>query len=110
MSTLKIIFVAFAMLYVSSLFGAKQQTVNAILGDISYIQKFGHAPCENTNEQIRIQTHLEFVESILRLRDVSNMPKALQEKMIQKPLHIVLPGLNPQHLDGGSGEFHIQLR
>lgn len=59
--------------------GAKQQKVNPILGDLSYIQKYGHAPNENTNEQIRIQTHLEFVESILRLRDVSKMPKSRRE-------------------------------
>jgi hypothetical protein len=79
MSALKSILIAFFMVYVSTSFGAAQQKVNAILGDVSYIQKFGYAPNENTNEQIRIQTHLEFVESILRVRDVSKMPKALRE-------------------------------
>lgn len=71
------------MLCVSNSFGARHQTVNAILGDVSYIQKFGYAPNENTNEQIRIQTHLEFVESILRRRDISKMSKALRENRLK---------------------------
>ncbi len=79
MSALKSISIACFMVYMSTSFGAAQQTVNAILGDVSYIQKFGYAPGENANEQIRIQTHLEFVESILRRRVVSKMPKAPRE-------------------------------
>jgi hypothetical protein len=79
MSSSKNIFIAFTFLLVSITSVARQQTVNSILGDLSYVQKFGRTPNENTNEQIRIQTHLEFVESILRRRDVSKMPKALRE-------------------------------
>jgi hypothetical protein len=79
MGALKSILIAVYVLFISYSFGAKQQTVNAILGDVSYFQKFGHRPNENTNEQIRIKTHLEFVESILRRSDDSKMSKALRE-------------------------------
>ncbi len=79
MGALKIILITVYALFMSNAFGANQQTVNAILGDVSYVQKFRQTPNENTNEQIRIQTHLEFVESILRIRDVSKMSESLRE-------------------------------
>ncbi len=39
------------------------ETINPIIGDISYIQKFGEAPTDNCDEQLRIRTHLEYVEN-----------------------------------------------
>lgn len=41
-------------------------TVNAVLGDASYRARFGHAPDAETDEVTRIQTHLAFVEDLLR--------------------------------------------
>ena len=35
-------------------------TVNAIIGDKSFVQTFGGQPNESTNEVLRIQTHLLF--------------------------------------------------
>jgi TonB family protein len=49
------------------------QPVNRILGDISYQEKYGELPKENTSEKLRIQTHLEFVEQELRTAHVFNL-------------------------------------
>lgn len=47
--------------------------INSVIGDISFISKFGYYPTSNTNEVLRIKTHLEYVEDLLRNRDVSGM-------------------------------------
>lgn len=49
------------------------QTINPLLGDISFINKFGQKPTAKTNEDLRIKTHLEYVENMLRQKDVSNL-------------------------------------
>jgi len=49
------------------------QTINSLLGDISFINKFGQKPTATTNEDLRIKTHLEYVENLLRQKDVSNL-------------------------------------
>jgi len=57
--------------------------VNAILGDESYTQSFGCEPTSRTNETVRIQTHLKFVEEMLRNRPVVS----LTEDQIEKRMH-----------------------
>ncbi|HYK47869.1 MAG TPA: hypothetical protein VEV83_21980, partial [Parafilimonas sp.] len=58
----------------------RKQTVNAILGDVSFIRKFGHQPDARTDEDLRIRTHLEYVEDLLRHKDVSNLSPELRQK------------------------------
>jgi hypothetical protein len=58
----------------------KSDSVNAILGDISYVAKFGSAPTDATDESLRIRTHLQFVEKLLRNKNVSHLSPALQSK------------------------------
>lgn len=60
----------------------KGQTINPIIGDISYINKFGHTPTATTSEVLRIKTHLEYVELLLRKKDVSHMPSKQQANRI----------------------------
>jgi hypothetical protein len=50
-------------------------SVNAILGDISFIEKFGVTPTLETKEDLRLKTHLEYVENLLRGRDASMLSK-----------------------------------
>jgi hypothetical protein len=50
-----------------------EKTINPLLGDISFINKFGQQPTATTNEDLRIRTHLEYVENLLRQKDVSNL-------------------------------------
>ena len=56
-----------------------KETINPILGDISFETKFGYKPNAKTNDFLRIKTHLEYVESLLRQKDVSYLPITLQE-------------------------------
>lgn len=58
----------------------KEQTVNPILNDISYVHKFGHQPNSSTDEDLRIRTHLEYVENLLRKRNVSKLSPELNQK------------------------------
>jgi hypothetical protein len=51
----------------------KSQLVNPILGDMSYENKFGHKPDETTDDNLRIRTHLEYAENLLRNKDVSDL-------------------------------------
>ena len=54
-----------------------KQTINPILGDVSFIGKFGHQPDAGTNEDLRIQTHLEYVEDLVRQKNISNLSPEL---------------------------------
>ena len=58
----------------------KSQLVNPLLGDISYESKFGHKPDATTDNNLRIRTHLEYVENLLRNKDVSDLSVDLQTK------------------------------
>lgn len=42
--------------------------INAAIGDESYIQFYGELPDKSTPDHIRIQTHLDYVEGVLRNR------------------------------------------
>lgn len=53
--------------------GNNEQTINPLIGDISFINKFGQQPTATTDEDLRIKTHLEYVENLLRQKDVSNL-------------------------------------
>jgi len=58
----------------------RKQTVNPILGDVSFISKFGHQPDARTDEDLRIRTHLEYVEDLLRKKNISNLSLELRQK------------------------------
>ncbi|NRA13120.1 MAG: hypothetical protein HRT57_14315 [Crocinitomicaceae bacterium] len=48
---------------------ASSTTINAVLGDQSFIEKYGFNPDISTDDNLRIRVHLEYVEN--RLREVS---------------------------------------
>ncbi len=50
-----------------------QKTINTLLDDISFIDKYGRQPTIDDDEDIRIHTHLEYVENQLRHADVSGL-------------------------------------
>ncbi len=43
-----------------------RQAVNQVIGDLSFTSKFGHSPDASTDEDLRIRTHLAYVEERLR--------------------------------------------
>lgn len=48
-------------------------TVNAIIGDISFVEKFERAPNDSDSESLRIVTHLEYVINELNQADVFHL-------------------------------------
>jgi hypothetical protein len=60
----------------------KAQTVNSVLGDISYVEKFGVSPDRFTDEQTRIKTHLQYVEKLLRQKDITDLSIEIQKKRL----------------------------
>lgn len=54
-----------------------QTTINAVLGDRSYTERFGTLPTAQTNENLRIQTHLNYVEKLLKSRTPDSIPQQL---------------------------------
>jgi hypothetical protein len=61
------------------------QPVNAILGDISFFEKYSSLPTQSASEVLRIQTHLEYVESLLRNAPTAHLTKK-QKKNRQKAI------------------------
>ncbi len=52
------------------------QPVNAVLDDASYIARFGHRPGPDASETVRLQTHLAYVEQLLRARPTPHLTPA----------------------------------
>lgn len=78
--------ITFAFLYVysdtatSKSAGNKNQSlsVNRVIGDESYIQTFGSKPDKTVPDHIRIKTHLQYVESLLRNRSTDHLSDELK--------------------------------
>lgn len=49
------------------------QTVNAVIGDESFIAQFGEKPGPNVSDKLRIKTHLQYVEQKLRARSTDHL-------------------------------------
>lgn len=52
------------------------QPVNAVVGDESYRLTYGEAPTAETSELRRLQTHLAYVEGLLRAKDAGHLTPA----------------------------------
>ena len=75
-----IVFIAVLFLSCNRSTADTSQLVNPILGDISFESKFGFKPDATTDNELRIRTHLEYVEHLLRKKDVSDLSIELQTK------------------------------
>jgi hypothetical protein len=101
---MKKICVVAIMLSITSLVFSQNKlyTVNAVIGDKSFIQTFGQAPDHYTNEILRIQTHLMFVEQVLRSENVTGLTKK-QKRNREKALNLLheywLNGVFPSNYD-----------
>lgn len=85
MNTSKLLLLLFCCTFILSC-GKKptenQQRVNAVIGDISYTAKFDSNP-DDANENLRIQTHLKYVEQVLRSKNTANLSKEQKENRIK---------------------------
>lgn len=60
--------------------------INPILGDKSFIEKYGFEPYYGIDEQERISTHLQYVEQVLKSRDIGHLTsekKCKRARLIQ---------------------------
>ena len=51
------------------------QTVNAVIGDFSFMETYSQPTTNETDESSRLQTHLKYVENLLRSKDISSLTK-----------------------------------
>ncbi len=58
---------------------AFRHAINAVIGDVSYVERYGSPPTAATDPDLRVRTHLEFVYTLLSRRDVSSLPDALRD-------------------------------
>lgn len=81
-------------------------TVNAVLGDVSYTEAFGQKPSDTTSEKIRIKTHLQYVINLLERSDTNHLNA--EQKQNRRHLIQLLEGYKE------AGEFpknrHFQTR
>lgn len=50
-----------------------RRSINSVIGDESYLKIYGVKPTERVPEDVRIKTHLQYVERILRHRSVGHL-------------------------------------
>ena len=78
MKTSKLILTIFVLIILASCNRKSNnidQTVNAVIGDFSFMETFGQRPTNETDESSRLQTHLKYVENLLRSKDISSLTK-----------------------------------
>ena len=78
------------------------QTVNVVIGDISFIETFGQQPTNETDESSKLQTHLKYVEKLLRSKDISSLTKEQKEnrlKMLDLLNEYWTAGIFPKNYD-----------
>jgi hypothetical protein len=64
------------------------QSVNRMLGDVSFVLKYKTLPDHTTDEQLRIKTHLSFVEGMLWQKDVFTLTSQQQRKRLEVLRHL----------------------
>ncbi|MBX7220169.1 MAG: ankyrin repeat domain-containing protein [Blastocatellia bacterium] len=61
----------------------QSQPVNAVVGDISFHARFGVLPHSKTDENLRIKTHLAYIEGILRQKTPAGLsPQQLTQRQV----------------------------
>ncbi len=76
--------------------------VNPLIGDISFLEKFGRMPDATTDEDLRISTHFEYVEAYLRSKEVPNLSpqqRCNREKALDDLHAYRIAGIYPRNHD-----------
>lgn len=74
--------------------------VNSLIGDESYLAKFGELPNNETEYHLRIQTHLEYAYQLLQARDISYLTPERREKrnfLLQQLRDYITAGIYPSN-------------
>jgi hypothetical protein len=102
MKSIQICFLLIYFLYSNLTRIYAEQRVNGVIGDISYTEKFGQNPNPKSNEKIRIQTHLKYVEKLLRSKNTTNLSitqKKNRLKMLDLLSNYIKAGVFPKNYD-----------
>lgn len=79
-----------------------QAAINSVIGDESFIKTYGIKPDNDVPERLRIKTHLQYVEKLLRSRSTDHLSDKLKKNRAQHLNHLrdyILAGEFP-HNDG----------
>jgi len=79
-----------------------RNTINPILGDVSFVNEFGIEPTEKTDEDLRIKTHLKYVEGVLRnnvVSQLSNHQMKNRERILDLLHEYWTKGIFPRNYD-----------
>lgn len=103
--------------------GTPSPGVNAVLGDQSYVARFGRAPDATSDETTRLQVHLEYVETRLRAADASRLDAARRAARARNlellrvyhrrgvfPRNPTVPGRRPHFIDRDGRICAVGLR
>ncbi len=58
---------------------ALRYAINSVIGDASFVERYGTLPPPGTDPDLRVRTHLAFVHSLLSRRDTCAMPRELRD-------------------------------
>ena len=86
----------------SNIQSSKFDAVNILIGDLSFVEKYGTLPDQGVNEKLRIITHLEYVENQLRQKDVKHLSSTQRKARLRniKLLHEYrMNGIFPKNYD-----------
>ena len=79
-----------------------EASINDVIGDVSFIESYGVVPNEQTQETLRIRTHLRYVEMLLRDYDVNLLSTDKRARRIELLDHLHdywISGLFPRNYD-----------
>lgn len=86
----------------STIQSSKFDAVNALIGDLSFVEKYGTFPDQEVNEELRISTHLEYVENLLRQKGVKHL-SSTQRKARLRNIELLreyrMNGIFPKNYD-----------
>ena len=86
----------------SNIQSSKFDAVNVLIGDLSFVEKYGTFPDHGVNENLRISTHLEYVENQLRQKGVKRL-SSTQRKARLRNIELLqeyrLNGIFPKNYD-----------
>ena len=80
--------------------------INSIIGDISYVKKFGHLPAPGTDQHLRISTHLAYAEMLLRSKETSFLDsgtRARREALLDHLHDYWQAGIFPKNYEHNNG-------
>jgi hypothetical protein len=67
---------------------SNNRSINALIGNKSFLHAFGEHPTEKVPEQVRIKTHLQYVEGILRNRSIDHLSEEQQRSRFNHLNHL----------------------